>query len=83
MTGGQGEDRFWVADGSLPITAHTITDFDVSDELIGIFNLGINFSDLNITQIGNDTLINAANTDIAVLTGVLAADLSASNFVVT
>ncbi|HAG79568.1 MAG TPA: hypothetical protein DCL61_00025 [Cyanobacteria bacterium UBA12227] len=81
MTGGTGDDFFWIANGFIPLTAHTITDFEVNSEAIGIAGLGITFQNLTITQVGSDTLISVFGTDFAILTGVEASDLNSSNFV--
>jgi glycerophosphoryl diester phosphodiesterase len=83
LTGGAGVDQFWIASNSLPEGTDTITDFEVGTDVIGITGLSgvTGIGDLNITQSGADTLINALNKDLATLTGIQMSTLDNSSFV--
>ncbi len=81
LNGGQGADQFWIANAALPSSPNTITDFELDVDLLGIGSLGLNFDDLSLTQQGEDTLITALDTDIAILTEIQASALDRDNFV--
>ncbi|MGK7918086.1 MAG: pre-peptidase C-terminal domain-containing protein [Prochloraceae cyanobacterium] len=81
LNGGQGADQFWIANAALPSSPNTITDFELDADVLGIGDLGLNFDDLSLTQQGDDALIAALDTDIAILTGIQASDLDSDNFV--
>ncbi len=82
LTGRTGADQFWVVnDGLLPQKAHIITDFQLERDLIGIEGLGISSSDLAMTQLGDSVLIEAVNAEIALLSGIEAAELNSSHFI--
>ena len=84
ITGGVGEtDQFWlVTDAAdLPTQANIITDFTIAEDVIGFGNTNLDFNDLNLIQDGNNTLINALETDIAILLNTQASDLTAADFV--
>jgi len=81
LNGGQGEDQFWIANAALPSSPNTIADFELDADVLGIGGLGLNFDDLSLTQQGDDALIAALDTDIAILTGIQASDLDSDNFV--
>jgi alkaline phosphatase len=82
LTGGAGADQFWIATGSLPSSANTITDFQIGTDVIGISgskSLGISSSTLKLNQLSADTSINFGTQTLAVLTGIQANSLSTSN----
>jgi len=79
ITGGEGADQFWIASAAIPETANHIIDFD-SDDVIGIAGLGIGYDDLSLTQQEGNTLISAGEDELAILSGVDSASLSADNF---
>lgn len=80
MTGGAGEDQFWIAVAEIPDAANIITDFISDEDVLGIAGLGIGFEELSITQQENNTTIAANGADLAVLKGIEADSLSADNF---
>ncbi len=75
ITGGEGSDQFWVAVLEIPESANIITDFTRGEDLIGIA-LGIGFDDLSLTPEGDNTLIAANGSDLAILLGVEPESLS-------
>jgi hypothetical protein len=79
LTGGAGNDIFVLAKGE---GRDTIKDFNISEDLIALSG-GLLYSGLSITQSGNDTLIKvtANNESLALLTGIGASTLNASNFI--
>jgi Ca2+-binding RTX toxin-like protein len=81
MTGGNGDEQFWIVNGFVPSAAHTITDFEVEIDRIGIRGLGITFQQLDLIQDGNDTRISVFNTDLAILSGIQASALNSSDFI--
>jgi hypothetical protein len=81
LHGGSGADQFWIAMADFPSSANTIADFEEAVDLIGIGGLGITFGDLSITQNGDDALISALGTDLAILTGIQATALDSTRFV--
>jgi len=81
MTGGNGAEQFWIVNGFAPSAAHTITDFELEIDRIGIRGLGITFQQLDLIQDGNDTRISVFNTDLAILSGIQASALSSSDFI--
>jgi Ca2+-binding RTX toxin-like protein len=85
LTGGAGNDQFWVAYGSSPNSASFITDFRVGQDVIGFAGLSSvsEFKDLMIVQSQRDARIIAPdqpNLAIAVLEGVQADTLDSSSF---
>ena len=80
ITGSAGSDQFWLASAEIPEAVNTITDFTSGEDVIGIAGLGIGFDDLNITQQGDDVLIAANNSDLAIFTAIDAAILGADDF---
>ena len=48
--------------------------------MIGIAGLGVSFDDLSITQQGDDVLIAANNSDLAMLKAIDAASLGVDDF---
>ncbi|MBD2570303.1 SGNH/GDSL hydrolase family protein [Anabaena lutea] len=81
LTGGSGNEQFWVANGSLPTSKNTITDFTIGVDKIGFGGVGIlNFGQVTKEQTGADTLLKNGTTEIALLVGINSANLSASDF---
>ncbi|MEQ9358269.1 hypothetical protein [Coleofasciculus chthonoplastes] len=80
-SGGNGEEQFWIVNGFVPSAAHTITDFELEIDRIGIRGLGITFQQLDLIQDGNDTRISVLNTDLAILSGIQASALNSSDFI--
>ena len=64
LTGGTGEDQFWVAQAELPESPSLITDFPVGFDVIGIAGLGAiiqAFEDLEIEQADGNTTISVVD----------------------
>ena len=80
MTGGAGADEFWLANGQIASSPNTITDFTPGTDVLGISGLDLTFSNLNLMQEGKDTIIAVNDTQLAILQGVKASDLSKANF---
>ena len=81
LTGGEGEDQFWIASVEVPESANIITDFTRSEDVIGIAGLGISFEDLDITQVDGNISISANDSQLAILQHAEDNSLSASDFV--
>jgi alkaline phosphatase len=82
IAGGAGADQFWIANAELPSAANTIVDFQVGTDVIGIQgakSLGISATNLKLNQVGADTSIDFGGKSLALLTGIQATSLSASN----
>ena len=80
ITGGAGADQFWVATAEIPESANTITDFTISEDVIGIAGLGVSYEDISIASQGNDALISANNSDLGIIQNVDVNSLSESDF---
>lgn len=85
LTGGEGQDQFWVAYGSSPNSANIITDFEAGTDVIGIAGLSsvTDFEDLTLTQSGADTRIltpDQPNLAVAILEGVQTTTLDSNSF---
>ena len=83
LTGGDGADQFWIANGVIPKTANTITDFQVGTDVLGLSGLGLSFQNLSLSQRGADTFISNQGKDLAVLLGVQSSSLNTNSFVFT
>jgi Calx-beta domain/FG-GAP-like repeat/RTX calcium-binding nonapeptide repeat (4 copies) len=79
LTGGAGNDIFVLAKGE---GKDTIQDFNISQDLIALSG-GLIYSGLSITQSGSNTLIKVTsnNENLALLIGITASTLNASNFI--
>ncbi|MGJ3246703.1 MAG: Calx-beta domain-containing protein [Elainellaceae cyanobacterium] len=77
LVGGSGEDTFVIAVNQ---GLDTIRDFESGDDKLKILG-SVEFSSLSITQAGNGALVSFENKDIALLVGVEATVISASDFV--
>jgi hypothetical protein len=82
LYGGAGADKFYLANGSLPTSVNTISDFEIGIDKLLILGIAdtTDFSKVTFTQQGGDALIKAGGKDLAVLTGIQANSLNASNF---
>lgn len=83
ITGGADNDQFWILtdEADLPTTANTITDFDGEEgDVIGLANTSLSFDSLEFTADGNNTVISALSTDLAVLVDIEPAQINESNF---
>ncbi|MCJ8282508.1 MAG: hypothetical protein MJK14_22450 [Rivularia sp. ALOHA_DT_140] len=82
VTGGNGKDQFWLVTDTLDLSdkKNTVTDFIIGEDVIGFANTSLEFDDLNLTQDGSNTIVNALERDLAVLLNIQATDLSASDF---
>ena len=81
LTGGAGADRFWIAMAETPDSPNIVTDYNPIEDAIGIAGLNIGFDELNLSQQGNDVLIQANDTDLALFQGITADSLGLDNFV--
>lgn len=77
-SGGSGSDTFVLA---LEEGTDTIVDFTPGEDLMGLAE-GLMFGQLAITQAGDDTLIQVGEATLAILTGVAADELTATDFIV-
>ena len=80
LTGGGGSDQFWFALAEIPNDFDTVTDFEVDVDIIGIGGLDVGFSDLTLTQQGNDTLISSNEADLGLLLNVDSTQLDENDF---
>ena len=80
LTGGADTDQFWIVNAEIPEAANIITDFTSGEDVIGIAGLGIGFDDLSITQQGDDVLIAANDSELAILQGIDSGVLVADDF---
>ncbi len=67
ITGNNGDDQFWIADGVIPESANTITDFVAGDDIIGIRGVDASFSDLAFADSNAGAVISFNGSDLAVL----------------
>ncbi len=80
ITGGAGADQLWIASAEIPDGINQITDFTSGEDVIGIAGLGIGFEDVSLTQQGDDALIGATGSDLAILENVDITSLSGDDF---
>ncbi|MEM6404899.1 MAG: calcium-binding protein, partial [Cyanobacteria bacterium P01_D01_bin.116] len=66
----------------IPEAANIITDFTISEDVLGIAGLGIGFDDLSITQNEDNTLISVNNSELAILQGISADSVNAESFAI-
>ena len=79
LTGGAGQDSFWIATAQLPYKANTITDFEAELDVIGVGGLGVAYEDLHFRVEDSNTIISGLGQDLAILLDV--EQVEASNFV--
>ena len=84
LTGGTGTDRFGIADGKLPNTPSTITDFNRKQDKIVIRNVpGVfDFDDLTLVRAGRHTRVQVDGRTIATLLDVRANQLKRQHFII-
>ena len=78
LTGGEGQDSFWIATAELPHKVNTITDFEAED-VIGVGGLGVAYEDIHFHTEDGNTIVGAMGRDLAILLNV--EQVEASNFV--
>ncbi|MDY6940080.1 MAG: pre-peptidase C-terminal domain-containing protein [Cyanobacteriota bacterium] len=81
LSGGNGADEFWIANGVVPFAPNTIADFEPGIDTIGIDGLGISFDDLTISASGEDAIVSALGSDLAVVSGLAPEELNRNDFV--
>ena len=84
ITGGSDADQFWLVtdETNLPATPNIITDFNsVEADVIGLANANLGFNSLDLIADGDNTIVRALGTDLAVLIGVAIAQISEADFV--
>ena len=80
ITGGAGDDQFWLASAEIPETTNIVTDFTLGEDVLGIAGLGIGFDNIDLTQLENNTSIAVEGSDLAILQGIDAVNLTADDF---
>ncbi|WP_353930484.1 CHRD domain-containing protein [Okeanomitos corallinicola TIOX110] len=81
LTGGNGMDQFWVANGSLPMSYNIITDFTIGVDKIGFGGVEVlDFGQVTREQMGADTLLKIDTIEVALLQGINADSLTANDF---
>ncbi|MBE7380037.1 MAG: serine hydrolase [Leptolyngbya sp. SIO1E4] len=79
LTGGQGTDEFWLGDGNLGATL--ITDFQIGRDRLKFLQMGLTFDDLTRIDSEAGAVIKFRDTELAVLAGVRAYQLTDENFI--
>jgi len=81
LYGGAGADKFYLTSG-VPTSANTIGDFEIGiDKMLILGVSGVtDFTKVNLTQQGTDTLVKAGGKDLVLLTGIGSNTLNASSF---
>ena len=83
LTGGAGEDTFWIADVETPKYLNIITDFQPGKDTIRVDLDGVNsFADLQIEQQGNDVIISADYEDLVLVENTGIGNFNVNNLVV-
>ena len=80
LHGSDGADEFLVANGTVPFAPSTIVDFEPGIDTIGIEGLGISFDDLTITANGDDAIVSALGSDVAIISGIAPEELGSGDF---
>ncbi|MCM8735784.1 pre-peptidase C-terminal domain-containing protein [Azospirillum sp. A1-3] len=70
MTGGAGDDLFWVTAAALPDRPNTLSDFTPGSDIIGFGGLGLSPADILQSPVGEDLLVSVRQRgqDVPVLT---------------
>ena len=68
ITGNRGDDQYIIADGVIPESVNTITDFVTGDDLLVIQNLGASFEDLSFRDSAEGAIVALNGEDLVVLT---------------
>jgi glycerophosphoryl diester phosphodiesterase len=80
VTGGAGADRFQIKDPDVRLGTNTITDFISGEDTIAIAGVEATFADITRTATDEGTLLSLQGEDLAILLGVDANSLSATDF---
>jgi RTX calcium-binding nonapeptide repeat (4 copies) len=79
LRGDRGQDQFWIANDKAPAHANWVEDFQSGVDKIGIQKLTRNFTDLELIQRQDRTIIRFQGRKLAILLGVTKA-LTANDF---
>ncbi len=67
---------------NLPAAANTITDFSTTEgDVLGLANTNLSFEDLEFVADGDNTIVRAFNTDLAILIGSETTQIGESDLV--
>ena len=80
ITGGEGEDQFWIAVTEIPEGVNTITDFKAGTDVLGIAGFDADFGQLDISGQNGSEVIAFDGNDLAYLDGIEANSLTAADF---
>ena len=82
LSGGTGNDRFFLAVAEAPTSPNTITDFNAAEDQLVVKLTGVDsFQDLTIEASGNNTLVKSNGTTLAILTNTPVNALNPENVV--
>jgi len=81
MTGGRGQDQFWIGDWNSPLGPSVITDFELDIDQLRISRLGAKFENLTFQETPTETTILDQGRAIAKLIGIKAAQMDQSRFI--
>ncbi|NJL81860.1 MAG: hypothetical protein HC890_00615 [Chloroflexaceae bacterium] len=81
LTGGRGNDQFWLGGIELGEELNLVTDFTSGEDSLGLGDLTLDFDEIALRQAGADTVIGIGDRDIARLINVNASSLSAGDFI--
>jgi len=82
VTGSAGADQFWIANAGFPSAVNNITDFTTGEDVLGVASIGAaDIADVEISQVGEDTLIALDGSELALLLGIDSTALTNSDFV--
>jgi len=65
VTGGQGQDEFWIADIEITPSFNAIMDFEIGEDTIGLKGFASRQEEIELTQYGHDVLITLGNQYLA------------------
>jgi len=77
LTGAEGRDTFVFATGD---GSDTVTDFDAANDKVKLVGTGLGYGDLTIADGANGAEISWATGDLVVLQGVLAVEITETQF---
>jgi 2',3'-cyclic-nucleotide 2'-phosphodiesterase (5'-nucleotidase family) len=84
FTGGLGQDVFRIAEVDIPTAPNTITDFNQRNDTIRVNLAGVNqFSDLTVSQVGNDATLSFGSSPLAVIRNTQANTLNSTTVAVS
>ncbi len=76
LSGGNGEDAFWIITGELPESSNTITDLEVGVDILGVAGVGASSTaDLDFNQVGNHTTISFSGVELATVLNISISEL--------